>query len=202
METRLAKIISILFQPLLIPTYALLIIFNLNSYVSLLIPYDVKRLIMFMMVITTFLFPVVFIFILYRRKIIHSLEMDIRNERILPMLITGIFYFLAYNMIRKLQLNEIYLKLFLGSFLSSLLALIVSLKWKISVHMMGVGGLAGALISLSLGLYIDLFNLIVIVLLIAGLTGFARLKLQAHKPLQVYTGFLAGFMVMLLVYLI
>ena len=37
METNIAKAVSVVFQPLLIPTYTLLILFNLNNYFSMLV---------------------------------------------------------------------------------------------------------------------------------------------------------------------
>jgi membrane-associated phospholipid phosphatase len=200
MEVRLAKIISIVLQPLLIPSYTLLVIFNLNNYIALIIPPQYRQIILGIVVVTTFLFPALFILILYRRRIIKTLHMDQREERIIPLLITAIFFFLAYNLIRRIQLDEIYLRLFLGSFISVVSALIISLFWKISMHMMGVGGLVGALIGVSQVIPVDLAFWVMIAVFLSGLTGFARLKLKAHTPMQVYAGFLGGILVMLLVF--
>jgi membrane-associated phospholipid phosphatase len=38
--------------------------------------------------------------------------------------------------------------------------------------------------------------------LLSGFVGFARLKLKAHEPMQIYAGYLIGFAVMLTVFLI
>jgi hypothetical protein len=200
MEIRLAKIISILFQPLLIPSFALLIIFNLKNHIALGIPVAARQMIMGMVFITTFLMPAIFLLFLYKRGIIKTLQMDSREERIFPMIITGIFYLTTYYIIRKFQLDTIYLKLFLGSVITVLLALAVSLYWKISMHMMGVGGLVGALTGVSQSLNIDLTFWIIFAVFCSGLTGFARLRLNAHNPGQVYAGFLSGFMVMLVLF--
>ncbi|MCB2219801.1 MAG: hypothetical protein KQI35_05340 [Bacteroidetes bacterium] len=200
MEFRLAKIISVLLQPLLIPSYTLLVIFNLNNYIALIIPPQYRQIILGIVVVTTFLFPALFILILYRRRVIKTLHMDQREERIIPLLITSIFFFLAYNLIRRIQLDEVYLRMFLGSFLSVVMALIISLFWKISMHMMGVGGFVGALIGVSQVIPVDLALWVMITVFLSGMTGFARLKLKAHTPMQVYAGFLGGMLVMLLVF--
>ena len=200
METRIAKIVSVLFQPLLIPTYTLLLIFSLNSYVALIIPEDYRKILVGIIAVTTFVLPALFILIMYRRKMIHSLNMDRREERILPLFITGIFYFLAYNLMRRINLDDAYLRLFLGSFLSVITALIISLFWKISMHMMGMGGFVGALIGLTQIVPVDLALWVMIIVFLSGLTGFARLKLNAHTPMQVYAGFIGGLLVMLLVF--
>ena len=198
MEARFARIISVVLQPLLIPFYSILIIFGLKTYISLVIPVQAKQMILALVFITTFLFPAIFIFLLYKRKIITTLQMRDRNERIFPLIITNIFYFLAFHMIRQLELPEIYIKLFFGSAVIVLFTMIVSLFWKISAHMTGVGGLLGSLIGLSQTIQYNLLGWVIVAAICCGLVGFARLKLKAHTQTQVYTGFLAGLIIMLL----
>jgi len=202
METKLAKIVSILFQPLLIPSYSLFILFSLNNYLSMLVPAQAKQLLMWIVFLSTFVFPLIFVLILYKRGLIKSVNMDHKEERIFPLMITGIFYFLAYYIVRQTHLDVIYQRLFLGSALLICIALIISFYWKISMHMIGVGGLLGAMIGINLVAYVDLTFFVVLSTFICGLVGFARLKLKAHTPAQVYNGFLAGFFVMLVLFLI
>jgi len=196
MESKLAKFFSVVFQPLLIPTYSLLILFNLNNHIAFGIPVNARQMILGMVFITTFLLPAIFLVFLYKRGIIKTLQMDSREERIFPMIITGIFYLTTYYIIRKFQLDSIYIRLFLGSVVTVLGALIISLYWKISMHMMGIGGLAGALAGVAQSLNIDMTTWIIIALFCSGLTGFARLRLNAHTPGQVYAGFLSGFFIL------
>jgi len=202
MEEKLAKIFSIVFQPLLVPTLSLLILFNLNNYIALIIPVSARQLILGMVFITTFVLPALMVLILYKRGIVKSFKMNEREERIIPLFITGVFYFLAYHMIRQLQIDDIYQRIFLGSAFLVLIALVVSLIWKISMHMIGMGGMLGAFIGVSQALHIDMMLLIVALVIVCGLTGFARLKLKAHTPLQVYVGFLMGLGLMIWVFTI
>ncbi|MCB0804597.1 MAG: hypothetical protein KDC05_02305 [Bacteroidales bacterium] len=198
METRFARIISVVLQPLLVPFYSLLIIFGLNTYISLVIPVQAKQMILALVFITTFLFPAIFIFLLYKRRIITTLQMENRNERIFPMIITNIFYFLTFHMIRQMQLPDIYLRLFFGSAVVVLFTMVISLFWKISAHMTGFGGLLGSLIGLSQTIQYNLAGWVVIAIVCCGLVGFARLKLKAHTQTQVYAGFMSGMVIMLL----
>ena len=202
METKLAKIISIVFQPLLVPTYTLLIIFSLNSYISLLVPVQARHVLMWIVFLSTFVFPVLFIFILYKRGFIKTLNMDDKEERIFPLIVTGVFYLLMYYIVWNSQFDSVYNMLFLGSALLIIMALIISIYWKISMHMIGVGGMLGALIGVALETYVDLAFYVILVALVCGLVGFARLKLKAHTPAQVYAGFLAGFCLMLFLFLV
>jgi membrane-associated phospholipid phosphatase len=61
--------------------------------------------------------------------------------------------------------------------------------------MIGIGGLAGGVLGFSLLMGINTYQLLIFIFLISGLVGFSRLALDAHKPLEVYTGFIAGFLI-------
>lgn len=199
MELKIAKIVSVLFHPLLIPTYTTLLLFNLNSYIAFQIPYQAKLLILGMIVITTFFFPVLFILIMKRRGMIKSLHMENREERLYPFIITAIFYFLTYQMIRQLQISDVYKLFTLGSAILILISMVVNFFMKISIHMVGIGGMLGALIGLSLHINLNMIYSIILIIFVSGVIGYSRLKLNAHKPIQIYTGFLSGAIVMGLV---
>ncbi|MCK4288907.1 MAG: hypothetical protein KAW86_06865, partial [Bacteroidales bacterium] len=83
-----------------------------------------------------------------------------------------------------------------------IITLIINFFWKISIHMIGIGGMLGTLIGLSFLWMIDIPFLIILLILCSGITGFARLKLNAHNPAQVYTGFVIGTSFMLLLFLV
>lgn len=202
MEEKLAKVFSVIFQPLLIPSITLFILFNLNNYIALIIPASAKQMILGMVFSITFVFPVIMIFILYKRGVIRTFTMSGREDRILPLFITGVFYFIAYHIIRQIQIDEIYQRVFLGSAFLVLIALVFSFIWKISIHMIGVGGMLGTFIGISQVIHTDLAMIVMIITIICGLTGFARLKLNAHNPMQVYAGFITGVGVMLWIFLI
>ncbi len=202
MQDKLAKTISILLHPLLIPSYFTLLIFNLNNYISLLIPAGAKLVIFSLIFITTFIFPTIFILIIKRKGLIKSLQMESREERVYPYAIAGIFNFSAFYMIKQIQIPEEYYLLLLGSGALILICLVINFNTKISAHMVGAGGLTGALIGISMRLNIDLVVLIVLAILCSGLIGFARLKLNAHKPFQIYLGFICGMIVMTIFLLI
>jgi membrane-associated phospholipid phosphatase len=54
------------------------------------------------------------------------------------------------------------------------------------------------LIALGIIWQTDVKLFVIMAILIAGLTGSARIKLNAHTPAQVYTGFAAGLLPQLL----
>jgi hypothetical protein len=111
----------------------------------------------------------------------------------MPLLLNAALMLVTYFMLIKIGLPKIFSLIMLGAALATLIAVIVTYKWKLSLHMIGIGGIIGLLFSLTEILQIDFRLLVIICFLLAGLIGVARMSLQSHKQLQLYAGFLTGF---------
>lgn len=197
METKIAKIISYVFHPILMPSYALLfLMFFQYSFFSLTIPLNIKWLILTMIFITTVLFPLLSIFIMLRKGMIRSLKMESRQERIYPFITTAIFYYLSYYLLSRIQISYVFHILILGSTLLIITALFINFFWKISIHMIAIGGVLGTFLGLSVLAILNIPQFILLLILISGIIGFSRLKLNAHNSAQVYAGFLTGTLMM------
>lgn len=185
------------------PTYCLLILFQIKSYTVHAIPQQAKIAIIAIVFLNTALLPALIFFFLKMRNVISSLKMENRNERIIPFVVTAFFYFTTFILLRKFHLPPLIYYLLFGSSCMIIVALIINFWWKISIHMIGIGGMVGAFISIVVYLSLNAFVCIPMLVLLAGLVGFARLKLLAHTPLQVYGGFITGsFLMVILFYLI
>ncbi len=194
MNARLARFISIILHPVLMPTYALLFIFRSSTYFSSIVPEEIKAMLFSIIVLNTLLLPVLISYILVRRGWIKSLEMQKREERLFPFLTNLVLMSLSAFLIYRLRIPRVFFLLTLGAAVAIAIAIIINTKWKISIHMIGIGGLIGTMFGLSAFLLIDLRMTIIYFLIVAGLLGAARLTLGAHKPSQIYAGFLAGFL--------
>jgi len=200
-ENLLARIITAVCHPMLLATWSLLILFNMQAFFAAAVPTKARWMIITLVFITTGLLPALTALLMARLGIIKSAKMNQREERLWPFVITALFYYLAYYLLRQLDISAVYVVVMLGAFTSVVLALVVSSFWKISVHMIGMGGITGAFIALSLQLMLDIPLLIMVLIVMSGLTGFARLKLQAHTPMQVLLGYISGFAVFFLLIL-
>ena len=174
------------------PTFGILIIFNCGGYVTFSIPPSLKYMVYAIVFLNTFIVPVIISMLLLKKGIISSMNMTTIQERRFPFLLTALFYFFTYYILQKAPLPPVLYLVILGATLSVLITLIINLSWKISVHMVGIGGLIGAVIGISTRFMLDMQILIVVLIICAGLIGFSRLKLNAHEPGQVYWGFLLG----------
>lgn len=197
MGNNFAKIISVIFQPLFMPTYTLLLVFNINMYFSAILPFFAKLLLMIMIFSSTVLIPVIIFTVFKRKGLILSYHMETKEERNYPYIVTAVIYFLMYMLILQTAVPSIYSFFLLCATTLSLMLLIINFRFKISAHMAGIGGVCGLLIGLAFRLNLDLTFQIITAIACAGLVGYARLKLNSHKPSEVYLGFLAGVSVFL-----
>ncbi len=191
---KFAKIISYLFHPLLMATYGcILVFFGLtNSIYSIFTPLRVKIIITLTVFAFTFLLPVLNLLVLYRFKFISSLTLDDRRERIFPLITTALCYFGLYYMLYDFNIWPAIKIFILGAGVCILIAALIHLRWQISAHMIGIGGLVGVMIALSCFMQLQLFMALSGCLLLAGFIGFSRLFLNAHTQSQVYAGFVCG----------
>jgi hypothetical protein len=189
---RTAKIISILLHPLGMPFLGCLILFYSGSYLSF-IPEGLKRMILLIIMTGMILLPLSLIPIYMYRKLLSRLDFSKRNERFIPLLITTILYYLTFLVLKRIPISGLILGM-IGSATISLFCLtLVTVKYNISLHAAGSGGLFGFLlaITLRLGLFspLSLYGSVIL----AGLAGTSRLKQNAHKPAEIYLGYTAGF---------
>lgn len=193
MNRQLAHWTSVLLHPVLMPTYALWILLNHNTYLKYTTTPVEKILLFAIVVINNLLLPLIISYILIRRGWIQSFEMNSKEERGIPFIVNAALLLTSHYLMEKLVLPKVYSLLLLGAAVSVVLAILINLKWKISIHMIGIGGMTGILFGLSTYLFVDLRMPVVFCLLTAGWLGTARLSLGAHTPAQLYAGFAIGF---------
>lgn len=186
-----ARIISGLAHPMLMPLISVFVIFHSGTYLDY-TPHVLIRVIYLIVAISTILLPISSLPLLKSQNIISDMGLEKRSERIIPLLITSLFYGLGYYMLLKFPITRVIAHLQLAAIISILLVSLISLKWKISLHMAGIGGFIGMLIGFSILFSSSLKLVFIIGILFAGLTAYARLKLNLHTPSQVYAGFILG----------
>jgi hypothetical protein len=198
-EISVAKIISYLFHPLFMPTYGMFLVFfsnQLNGFNLYALPemMTTNKMIFAIIIIFTLLIPGIAALVLKRMGQIKSLQMENRRERLLPFAITGFCYLTSSVIIQNTleNVNQMILIILAGAQLAILLSLVISVYWKISIHMIGIGGMVGTEILMMNVFHFSWDAVLYGTLFIAGLVGFARLRLNAHQPAEVLAGFIVG----------
>ena len=188
---RLSRIISIIFHPVFMPLAGVFFLLTYGGWLNL-IPADGKIIIYLIAGIFTLVLPLAMMPILLKTKIITSYNLSEKDERRIPLLLVALQYLTGAFLLRKLDAPVI-LSLFLNG--SSMVVLVIAIfnwKWKISNHMAGIGGLTGMVLAISLRWMLNEQVIIAILFLVAGITGYARMKDDDHTPAQVYAGYLTG----------
>ena len=196
METRLIRAISFLFHPLLMPSYILLLLLNLNSFISFSIPISYKMLLTGIVLLTTCLSPLFLTWLFYRLGMISSFYLNRNEERVYPILAISVFYYVTYFLLKGNHVSAIFSYYMLGATLLAILSLIINFYWKISLHMIGAGSFTGLFLGLSLNFGLNFDVEVISGILAGGIIGYARLKSDSHEPVEIYTGFAAGIVIM------
>jgi hypothetical protein len=166
------------------------------------IPFKVKKILLFVVATNNVLIPVSLMPFFRYRNIISSWAIETRKERRIPLLAVSFFYSITSFILFRLQI-PLFIKSFI--FATAVLAITVSVVnfwWKISLHSVGAGALAGLVIVLSLNMMVPLTWFLIPVLLISGLILSSRLRLNTHNPPEVYLGFITGIIGMYLLMLL
>ena len=196
MLEKLSRIISHIFHPLMVPSVGFLILFNSGTYLSYL-PFNIKAWITSIVFVCTFFIPLMFILFLRYQEIINDIQMKTRRDRYIPIIITFFLYVFCFYLIRRIDIPNMFYSFMLAGLITLLVTLFITLWFKISIHMAGMGGLIALVIYISFYLKVNLSFYLILVVLLAGITGTARLILKAHSPAEVYSGFVLGFGVVL-----
>jgi hypothetical protein len=193
----LARVISLLFHPLLLATY-LFVLFSLVFPLAFdPIKEEGTTHFIFLLFCVTFILPVLMISLLKTLGFLKTFSMEQRRQRIFPFLLITVFYtavtYVFYDR-AEVSLNDNFLKFLLIINALVVVSTLVTLFYKVSVHSIAIWGLIGILLPLnnvadSGTLFIPTIGAIIF----AGIIMSARLQLNVHKTGEVFTGALVGF---------
>ena len=196
MEKKFAMAISVIFQPIFVPLYSLIILFNADTYITYAVQPEVKKFIYLITLLNTVILPIGVFYYFYRAKLIETIHMHTAKERSLPFLTTIVFHLSTFYLFTKAPMPSLFPNLVLGAAFSVATAFVINLKWKVSIHMLGMGGIVGTIIGLILRYQVNATELVMALVVLSGIVGYSRLKLDAHTPLQVYVGFVLGTLIL------
>ena len=189
----LAKILSVVFHPLLMLVYGLAIIFSAPTLFGYL-PVEIKKLLFLIVLVNNIFLPISLLPIFMHRNIISSWTISDRKERTIPLILTTLLYGATSFIIFRYQIPFFLKSYIFSAFFLSLIVTVINLWWKISLHSVGAGALTGIVLILSFRMHAPLVDYLILVIVIGGLVLSSRLRLNYHNPSQVWLGFLSGFL--------
>ena len=186
----LLKTISYIFHPLFIPIIGTIFYFIITPKYSSLELQSGNILSIF---ILTIIIPIISYLILKNIGLVSSIFMPTIRERKYPLYIhIALLLMVLYKVIPNNYTIELYY-FFLGLLPATITSLLLLfLRFKSSMHLMGMGSLLMFLIGLSIHFEINLTLTLSIFTLLIGLVATSRLYFKAHSKAELLIGFFIG----------
>lgn len=189
MNKQAATFFSYVVHPALVPLIGVAIIVFFSPHYT---PRPILVTLLIYVFVGTYFFPLLMALLLKKLGLISSLHLGDANERRLPYLSAGLFYFITAQSLRNFPVPETISQfLFAGVIILGIGFMLLSIV-KASIHLAGIGALIGLIFYLSNSYYQNMLFALALLFLLSGLVATARLVLHAHKPIEVYLGFFVG----------
>ncbi len=198
-QDKFAQFLSVVFQPVFIPIYSVLIVFNSDTHLAFVVPQAVQTFIYIVLMLNMVVLPMISLIYFKKKGIITDFYIRDAKERFMPFMMVLAFHASTYYLFQMDDLNlpSVIPNMILGGAIGISLCMVINVKWKISIHMLGMGSIVGLLVGLTMRYQSALLPIILSIIVISGLVGYARLRLYAHTSGQVYAGFTLGVLVMM-----
>ncbi len=184
------KIISFIFHPLLfsfIGTFLFLFL-SPKHFIK-----QQEYIILIVIFVSTYILPILLLMLLKKMEFINDYHLRTIEERKFPILFFTVLSFLIGRMLLNIQIVNLLAFSFFGvTFALSATYLLFHFNIKSSLHTLGMGGIVGFVIIMSLEYQLNFNLLIAILFIISGVVAVSRIKLNAHQNKEVYIGFLIG----------
>ncbi|MDE6010855.1 MAG: hypothetical protein K2F87_05385 [Muribaculaceae bacterium] len=190
--TMVAHILSWGLSPVLLPTYAIIVIFALSMLSFS--PLKSKVIITAIVFGFTCLLPCLAIILLMKHGDVKDAELSRRSERFVPYLINLLCLLGCGFYLGTTGLPEWVSLFYIGAAVATAINLLVNFKWKISAHGAGIGGFIAMLMIMNrYGLpHYNLWGWCIGAVIAGGLLGMSRVWLGRHTPMQTVMGEIAG----------
>jgi hypothetical protein len=188
---RVAEALTVIFHPLFVPLYGLLIIYSSPTLLSF-IPSEMKRIIFILVLANNVILPLTLASILYSRGAIRTFNARDRNERVVLLTFAMLMYTITALVLLRMQVPSLFKAYFISIAVVTLITLFITAFYRISLHASGIGGLLALVIFMKM-LY-DIWSVwqLIVVILIGGAVMSSRLYLDDHSPAEVWLGLFAG----------
>ena len=134
-----ANALSNALSPMMMPTYGVFL--TLWVSVLCLLSYGTRVTVLLMCMGITCILPLIFLSVLHHFKLVKDFQVSQRKERLIPYLFTALCYAVAAYYLFYRHSPQWFVMFMVGSAVTVLVVAIINLKWKISAHMAGIGGI-------------------------------------------------------------
>lgn len=191
-----ARVLSVIFHPLFIPTYFFLFLSWALPASLEPISHELQGKFLIFIFLVTCVLPLLNVGIFMTFGTITSFAMPERRERLLPFAFIAVIYIAVtylFHLHARMNLNDNFLKFMVIIDMLVVIATIATFFFKVSVHSVTIWGLIGILVPLNKISEVNtIFYPTLGVIALAGFIMAARLETGAHNPREVMLGAVLG----------
>lgn len=176
MFKKIASLISIVFHPMVVSTILFMLIIYQESPID-----KYAHLEFFVSFFFTSVIVTLTVFFLMKKDKITDLNASIRKERVIPLALGTIYFFIGFIILHFIGARPIVQGTMLCYLINSGIGFIITNKWKISMHAFGLG------IPFMI-LFLQGFKFLFILIIIIFLVCISRVILKIHSITQVIGG--------------
>lgn len=187
---KISAAVSMVSTPFYLPLLSVVAL-CLFSYLAL-APLLYRLFLISLVYLLTVLLPTFLIHYYYRYLGLTFRQTGQRERRVIPYVISMLCYFICLYLLSWRHVTHIIISLIVAALIVQLVCAMINVRWKISTHTAGIGGLAGGLMAYSLILGFNPLWWLCVLILFGGVVGTARMILRQHTLSQVVAGFVLG----------
>lgn len=185
------RLISALCTPFLATFLAFVVLFFF-TYLSIL-PLAYRLLVLLVVYIFTIFLPALS-FHIYRRAMGWKITAyRDRSKRLVPYALTLFCHLLCYFVMQQMSLPRYMYGIVLGTIVATALSAVANFRWKVSEHMIPLGGATAGVVIFGFLLNYNPLPQLCFFILASGVVGSARIILKHHTAGEVLLGYAIGF---------
>lgn len=193
---KIANTLSWVLHPFLQPIYLMVVLLTMTTFAHY--STQVKFYLMWVVALYAIIIPFLALGVLHSLGRISSFKVDNRRERWLPLAVGIVCYVLCAITFAKIPSAVFLRKFMVAAACCEAMCLVVSLWWKISLHLTGMGAVVALLVVMNIVGVGNMLIPLMVAILASGALASARLYLGCHNGAQVLAGFCGGFVVAML----
>ena len=197
LQTRLSRALSWVLHPFVVPLYVMAFMLLTDGFLSRL-PASVKNYLAWVVMLYAAIVPMLSIGFMRALGLLKDLGLHSQRSRLLPLFVGVVSYLLCAVTLSDVAVAMIVRKFVVAAACCEVLALVVTPFWKISLHLICMGGVTAMFTLLSVAGAGQHFWALVVSILLSGALASARLHLGSHNPWQVTAGYFGGLAVAML----
>ncbi len=137
--------------------------------------------------------PFLYIFILYRKKLVYDLHLPKKENRIRPLIVAIISYIMGFFVLYVLEAPLFLKAMFAISLINAVILTTITYFWKISFH-------TSWITVTSISFYVLFGKWMLLLFLLIPLIGWARVKIRRHTIMQAILGIIISGIITLFIF--